>query len=237
MAFIATLAAVPARPSTSSATGTSFALVGVGLLLLPLVPHIGEDINGARLWVHVGPLSFQPEEFAKLALAIFFASVLVERADLLATGTRRIGRWLVLDPRYLAPLLAAWGVSLLVLLAENDLGSSFLFFALFVGMLWVATGRAAYLALGAGLFAPAPCSPSRSIHHAQTRVQAWLDPWAHFATSGYQIIEGWFALGGRGDVGRWGRARGTPGSSPRPPPTSYSRRSARSSAWSVSPPS
>ena len=126
----------------------SFALVGVVLLLLPLVPHIGEDVNGARLWVHLGPLNFQPEEFAKLALAIFFASVLAERADLLATGTRRIGRWLVLEPKYLAPLLAAWGVSLLVLLAENDLGSSFLFFALFVGLLWVATGRAAYLLPG-----------------------------------------------------------------------------------------
>ena len=128
------------------------ALVGVVLLLLPLVPHIGEDVNGAQLWVHVGPLSFQPEEFAKLALGIFFASVLAERADLLATGTRRFGRWLVLEPKYLAPLLAAWGVSLLVLLAENDLGSSFLFFALFVGLLWVATGRATYLLLGAVLF-------------------------------------------------------------------------------------
>ena len=81
----------------------SLALVGVVLLLLPLAPHIGEDVNGARLWVHIGPLSFQPEEFAKLALGIFFASVLAERADLLATGTRRFGRWLVLEPKYLRP--------------------------------------------------------------------------------------------------------------------------------------
>ena len=151
IAFVVTLAVFP-RAINLERYRYSLALVGVVLLLLPLAPHIGEDVNGARLWVHVGPLSFQPEEFAKLALAIFFASVLAERADLLATGTRRIGRWLVLEPKYLAPLLAAWGVSLLVLLAENDLGSSFLFFALFVGLLWVATGRAAYLVVGAVLF-------------------------------------------------------------------------------------
>ena len=188
----------------------SLALVGVVLLLLPLAPHIGEDVNGARLWVHLGPLSFQPEEFAKLALGIFFASVLAERAELLATGTRRFGRWLVLEPKYLAPLLAAWGVSLLVLLAENDLGSSFLFFALFVGLLWVATGRAAYLVVGAVLFIGGAVFALDVIHHAQTRVQAWLDPWAHFATSGYQIIEGWFALGAGGMWGL-GPGQGNPG--------------------------
>ncbi len=200
IAFVATLALFP-RAVTLERYRYSFAFVGVGLLVLPLVPHIGEDVNGARLWVHFGPLNFQPEEFAKLALAIFFASVLAERADLLATGTRRIGRWLVLEPRYMAPLLAAWGVSLLILLAENDLGSSFLFFALFVGLLWVATGKWAYLVLGGGLFTAGAVIALDFIHHAQTRVQAWLDPWSHFATSGYQIIEGWFALA---TGGLWG---------------------------------
>ncbi len=209
VAFIATLALFP-RAIDLERYRYLIALAGVALLLLPLVPHIGEDINGARLWARVGPLSFQPEEFAKLALAIFFASVLAERADLLATGTRRIGRWLVLEPRYLAPLLAAWGMSLLVLLAENDLGSSFLFFALFVGLLWVATGRAAYLALGAGLFAAGAVFALDVVHHAQTRVQGWLDPWAHFATSGYQIIEGWFALASGGMWGL-GPGQGNPG--------------------------
>jgi len=208
-AFVVTLAVCP-RAINLERYRYSLALVGVILLLLPLAPHIGEDINGARLWVHLGPLSFQPEEFAKLALGIFFASVLAERAELLATGTRRFGRWLVLEPKYLAPLLAAWGVSLLVLLAENDLGSSFLFFALFVGLLWVATGRAAYLVVGAVLFIGGAVFALDVIHHAQTRVQAWLDPWAHFATSGYQIIEGWFALGAGGMWGL-GPGQGNPG--------------------------
>jgi cell division protein FtsW (lipid II flippase) len=172
----------------------TFALLGIFLLLLPLVPHIGEDINGARLWVHFGPLSFQPGEIAKIALAIFFASVLVERADLLSKPTLRIGRILVVDPRYLAPILAAWGVSLMIFLAENDLGSSFLFFALFIGMLWIATGRAVYLGLGGGLFAAGSFLALKVIGHAQSRVQAWLDPWKFPQTSGYQSIQAWFAL-------------------------------------------
>src|SRR6185437_6909515 len=119
----------------------SWAALGLGLLLLPLVPGIGENINGARLWIHLGSFNFQPGELAKLALAVFFASIMVERADLLSRGTRRMGRFLVLEPRYLAPILVAWGLSLLIFLMEDDLGSSFLFFALFIGMLWVATGR------------------------------------------------------------------------------------------------
>lgn len=209
IAFVATLALFP-RAINLERYRYSLALVGVVLLLLPLAPHIGEDVNGARLWVHLGPLNFQPEEFAKLALGVFFASVLAERADLLAAGTRKFGRWLVLEPRYLAPLVAAWGVSLLVLLAENDLGSSFLFFALFVGLLWVATGRWAYLGLGAVLFTGGAVFALDVIHHAQTRVQAWLDPWAHFATSGYQIIEGWFAIAAGGMWGL-GPGQGNPG--------------------------
>jgi cell division protein FtsW (lipid II flippase) len=202
--FVTTLALFP-RAIDLERYRYSIALAGIVLLLLPLVPHIGEDINGAKLWAHVGPLSFQPEEFAKIALAIFFASVLAERADLLATGTRRIGRWLVLDPRYLAPLVGAWALSLLILLAENDLGSSFLFFTLLVSLLWVATGRTAYLGLGAGLFGGAAVFALEVVHHAQTRVQAWLYPWAHFSTSGYQIIEGWFALAAGG---LWGLGPG-----------------------------
>lgn len=179
----------------------TFAFVGIGLLLLPLVPHIGENINGARLWIHLGSLNFQPGEIAKLALAVFFASVLVERADLLSEGTRRVGRFLILDPRYLAPILAAWGLSLVIFLAENDLGSSFLFFALFIGLLWVATGRTYYLGLGAGLFAVGSYLALKVIGHAQSRVQAWLNPWSHASTSGYQIIQGIFAIAAGGLFG------------------------------------
>lgn len=179
----------------------SFAFVGIGLLLLPLVPVIGENINGARLWIHIGAFNFQPGEIAKLALAIFFASIMVERADLLSQGTRRIGRFLVLDPRYLAPIIAAWGLSLVIFFAENDLGSSFLFFALFIGMLWVATGRYYYLGLGAGLFAIGSVLALKVIGHTRSRISGWLDPWAHASTSGYQLIQGWFAIAAGGIFG------------------------------------
>lgn len=183
----------------------TWAALGLGLLLLPLVPGIGENINGARLWIHLGSFNFQPGELAKLALAVFFASIMVERADLLSRGTRRIGRFLVLDPRYLAPIVGAWAISLLIFFAENDLGSSFLFFALFIGMLWVATGRMYYLGLGVGLFVVGAFFALRVMHHAQSRVQSWLDPWAHAQTTGYQIIQGIFEIAGGG---LWGQGPG-----------------------------
>ena len=203
-AFVVTIVAVR-RVRDLERYRYTFAVIGIGLLLMPLLPHFGENINGARLWVHVGSHEFQPGELAKLALAIFFASALVERADQLAHGTRRIGRMLVIDPRYLAPIVVAWGLSLLIFLAENDLGSSFLFFALFVGMLWVATNRAFYLALGGGMFAFGAWFALRVIGHAQSRVQSWLDPWKHAEGNGYQIIQGWFAIA---NGGLWGTGPG-----------------------------
>jgi peptidoglycan glycosyltransferase len=199
-AFIVTLLVVR-RARDLERYRYSFALAGIALLLLPLLPGIGEDINGARLWIHVGSFNFQPGEIAKLALAVFFASVMVERADLLRRGTRRVGRYLVLDPRYLAPMLAAWGLSLLIFFSENDLGSSFLFFALFVGMLWVSTGRAVYLGFGAVLFAFGSVLALKVIGHAKTRVQGWLNPWPHASSTGYQIVQGWFAIAAGGLFG------------------------------------
>jgi peptidoglycan glycosyltransferase len=206
--FVATLALFP-HAANLERYRYSIAMVGVFTLFLPMAPVVGEDINGARLWVHFGPLTLQPEEFAKIALAVFLASVLAERAELLASGTRRIGRWLVLEPRYVAPLIGAWGVSMMVLLAENDLGSSFLFFTLFVVLLWVATGRWAYLGLGTGLFGTGAVFALVVVHHAQARIQSWLHPWAHFSTTGFQIIEGWFALA-RGGMWGLGPGQGNP---------------------------
>ncbi len=207
-AFLVVLAVVR-QPRDLERYRYSVGLVGVGLLLLPLVPHVGVDINGARLFVHLGPLSFEPAEIAKILLAVFFASVIVERAELLATRTRRIGRFLVLDPKYLGPILVAWAVSLVVITAENDLGSSFLFFALFIVMLWVATGRNYYLGVGGGLFAAGAYLALRFVGHAQSRVSGWIDPWAHASGSGYQLIQGWFAIAAGGLFGD-GPGQGTP---------------------------
>jgi cell division protein FtsW (lipid II flippase) len=179
----------------------SFAFIGIGLLLLPLAPGIGQNINGARLWIRVGSVTLQPGELAKIALAVFFASYMVERGELLARGTLRIGRFLVLDPKYLGPILLAWAISLMIFLFENDLGLSVLFFALFIGMLWMSTGRAYYLGLGAGLFAAGSFFALRVIGHAKTRIQVWRNPWPLHNTTGYQIIQGWFAMAAGGISG------------------------------------
>ena len=126
---------------------------GIALLLLPLAPGIGREYFGARIWVSIGPVNFQPGEFAKILLALFFASYLVEKRELLAVSSRRLGPIPLPDPKHLGPVLLAWGASLVVMISQKDLGSSLLFFALFVALLWVATERATYLVVGVLLFA------------------------------------------------------------------------------------
>jgi peptidoglycan glycosyltransferase len=171
---------------------------------------VGRTINGARLWVRVGPVNFQPGEFAKVALAVFFASYLGERSEVLAIA-RRVGPIHVpeLRLRHFGPLLLAWGVSLLVIMAEKDLGSALLFFALFVSLLWVVTARAFYLAAGAGLFAAGATFAWSAFAHVQERVRIWVDPWPHAADQGFQLVQGLFALGS-GGVSGTGLALGSP---------------------------
>ena len=178
-----------------------FALFGIGLLLMPLLPIVGQNINGARLWVRIGSVNFQPGELAKIALAIFFASYMAERSEVLKQGTLKVGRFLFIDPKYIAPVLVAWALSLAIFFFENDLGSSFLFFALFIGMLWVATGRNGYLALGTVLFAGGSTFALKVIGHAKSRVDVWLNPWPLYNTTGYQIVQGWFAMAAGGVFG------------------------------------
>jgi cell division protein FtsW (lipid II flippase) len=178
-------------------------LVGVLLLVMPLLPGIGRTINGARIWVSIGPVSFQPSEFAKIALAVFFAGYLVERRELLGVATFRLGPFNTPDPRHFGPILAAWAVSLVVVVFERDLGTALLFFLLFVVMIWVATGRVAYLIGGAALLAIGAAFSWASFSHVRQRVDIWLDPWADPQGSGYQVIQGAFALawGGTSGVG------------------------------------
>ena len=177
----------------------TFALGGIGLLLLPLAPGIGRTINGSRLWVRFGTLTFQPGELAKIALAVFFASYLVERRDVLGDFKLRLGE--LPKPRYLAPILLAWAASLVVMIAERDLGSSLLFFALFVVMLWVATARPFYLGTGGVLFLIGSLMSYSAFAHVKERVTVWIDPWSHASGSGFQIVQALFALGTGGVTG------------------------------------
>lgn len=183
--------------------------VGLVLLLLPLVPGIGREINGARIWASVGPVNFQPGEFAKIVLAVFFASYLVERRELLGMVTWPRFRPVLPDPKHLGPLLLAWGVSLLVMTAEKDLGSSLLFFALFILLLWVATERVAYLGVGGALFGAGTWFAWTSFSHVRDRITIWLNPWQDSADRGFQVIQSWFALAW-GGIGGTGLGLGNP---------------------------
>jgi peptidoglycan glycosyltransferase len=179
---------------------------GLGLLLLPLVPGLGRTINGSRIWVSLGPVNFQPGEFAKLALAIFFAGYLVEKRELLAIN-RAVGPFSLPDPKHLGPILVAWGVALVVMILERDLGSSLLFFTLFLVVIWVATERVSYLAVGVALFAGGAVFAFNAFNHVQERVDVWFDPWGK--DQGYQVVQAAFAMAD-GGVSGTGLALGSP---------------------------
>ena len=179
----------------------TFGLIGIVLLLLPLVPGIGQEINGSRIWVSIGPVNFQPGEFAKIALALFFAGYLTERRELLGVATFRIGRLNTPDPKHFAPLLLAVGVSLAVVVFQRDLGSALLFFVLFLVMLYVATGRGSYVVVGATLFGVGAWVAWTQFSHVQDRVQIWLDPWVDPSGAGFQVIQAAYALAWGGSTG------------------------------------
>lgn len=208
-AFVLTLVLIRSVRSLARYRYT-FLLLGIAALALPLVPGIGVEINGARLWVRVAGGTFQPGEFAKVLLVIFFASYLVDKRELLTSGSRRIGRMYLPDPKHLGPLLVPWAISIGIMVLQKDLGSSLLFFAVFLAMLYIATQRAGYLVVGAGLFAGAVAVSYQLFGHVQERVTIWLDPWSDAQDKGFQLTQSLFAFGTGGFTGR-GLGLGNPG--------------------------
>ncbi len=173
--------------------------VAVVLLLVPLVPHLGANINGARLWLKLGHFEFQPVELAKIVLCVFFASYFAEKRELLTIPTARFGNRLVIDPRPLVPILLAWGFAIGVMSLEHDIGFSAMLFTLFIGMLWVTTGRTGYLVLGVILFAVGAYLAGRYLSQTHIRVETWLDPWKILPFDpGDQLRQAWYALGSGG---------------------------------------
>jgi cell division protein FtsW (lipid II flippase) len=175
-----------------------FGVSAVGLLVLPALPHFGQTINGARLWVKVGPLQFQPGELAKVALIVFLAGYLREKREVLAQGRLKD----------FGPLLVIWGAAMLVLFETNDLGSALLYFGIFLGMLYVATGRALFVAIGLGLFFGGAAVAYSSISRVQERVDCWLHPWTDVHGACYQTVQGSYAIA-NGHFGGTGFGRGT----------------------------
>ncbi len=179
----------------------SLALLGVILLLLPLIPGLGANINGAQIWLRVGPFSIQPGEFAKIVLAAFLAGYLGEKRELLAISNRRIGPVAIPDFRHFGPLLLAWGVAIMVMVLQRDLGSSLLFFTLFLVMIYVATGRVAYVVTGMTLFVAGSLVAWRLFSHVQDRVAIWINPYQDPDRAGFQILQAWFAMADGGLTG------------------------------------
>jgi cell division protein FtsW (lipid II flippase) len=201
--FVATLLFLRDHRTLQRLTYTS-GLAAIVLLILPLLPGLGTTINGARIWINVGPFSFQPGELAKLMLVVAFAGYLVQHRDALALAGRRL---LFIDlprGRDLGPILVMWLVSLGVLIFQRDLGSSLLFFGLFLVMLYVATERPGWLVVGTGLFAAGALLGYLRFAHVQTRVDIWLDPMAYYDDSpgSGQIVESMFGMAWGGLVGR-----------------------------------
>lgn len=183
---------------------------GIALLLLPMTP-VGAVVNGARLWVKVGGFQFQPAELSKICLVAFFAGYLADRKELLAIATKRIAGLHVPDFKHFGPLLVMWGVSLAVMFYERDLGSSLLFFSIFLLMLYVATSRIVYTAFGAVLFVGGAFVGYQAFSHVQSRVQVWLDVFDPELIQGpsYQLAQSLFALATGGLFGT-GLGQGRP---------------------------
>ncbi len=176
-------------------------LLTILLLLLPLAPIIGQRINGAQLWVRLGPVGFQPGEFAKVGLVVFLAGYLERTRALLSIATRRYGPLMLPEPRHLGPVLGAAGIALGIVVFQRDLGSGLLFFGVSVTMLYVATGRLAYPLIGSVFFSVGAVLAWTQFTHVQQRVAIWLDPWSRINDEGFQIAQASFALGTGGLTG------------------------------------
>jgi cell division protein FtsW (lipid II flippase) len=180
-------------------------LAAIALLALPAVPGLGRTINGASLWVGVGPVVFQPGEFAKVLLVVFLAGYLRDNREMLSMGSGRYG---LPSPKHFGPLLIIWGGAMLVLFQTNDLGGGLLYFSIFLAMLWVATARWAYVAVGGVLFAAGAYALYHVTPHVQERVAIWLDcSWTvsdtcPVYTEGYQLAQSIYAISGGGLFGQ-----------------------------------
>lgn len=183
----------------------TIALVGIVLLLLPRMPGIGAQVNGAYLGVKIGPISFQPAEFAKICIVVFLASYLRDTRQLLVSAGRRVGP-LVLPPlKHLGPLLAVWGLAMVLLVFIRDLGSSLMFFGAFLALIYVATNRISFVAIGLGMFGAGAWFFASTVGHVQNRIDAWRDPFdreLYDAVGGsYQIAQSLFAQADGGLLG------------------------------------
>jgi len=201
-AFVATIL-VPRDLSALGRYKYTWALIGLVLLVLPLVPVLGREINGARIWIRVGVGQFEPWEAVKIVLVIFFAGYLDEHREVLGAPARRFGPVPVPPLPYLVPILVMWMVAMLVMVFEKDLGATLLFFGIFLAMLYLATGELFYTVSGLVMLAVGGFIAYHAFNHVAARVDVWLAPLAsdlRFDT-GYQLSQGLFSLANAGLLG------------------------------------
>ena len=188
--------------------------LGIVLLLLPRLPVIGREVNGARIWIGIGPFSFQPGEVAKLLLAVFFAGYLVRTRDVLSIAGKKVLGFTFPRMRDLGPILLMWGASLAVLASQKDLGSALLFFGLFVAMLYVATERISWIAIGLLLAGLGAYAAYHLFAHVQSRVLLWLDAFSPEAAKvSTQLATGLMGMASGGLLGT-GLGEGRPDLTP-----------------------
>ncbi len=176
-------------------------LLGVLLLLMPLFPIIGHTVNGATLWIKIGPFTYQPGELAKIVLTIFMAGYLVIHRDSLANVRRKVMGISLPRLRDTGPLLGAWVLALAIMAFEKDLGTAVIFFGLFVAMVYVATQRFGWVVLGAGMFLVGATLLYLTFDHVRVRVEIWLDPFQYANDSGFQIVQSLYGLANGGMFG------------------------------------
>ena len=181
----------------------TWALAGIALLASPLLPVIGREINGARIWIGVGPVNFQPAEAVKIVLVVFFASYLEEHRELLARPPVRAGPVPIPPLPYLAPIVLMWALAMGVMVLQKDLGATLLFFGIFLAMLYLATGSAAYSLAGLGMLIAGGWAAAQVFAHVNARIVTWLSPFSDELRfgAGYQMVQGLFALGNAGLLG------------------------------------
>ena len=183
-------------------------ILGVGLLLSAIL--FGVEIGGNKNWVVLGAVRFQPSEFAKLLIVIFLAAYLADRREIFAYSTRRLGPFKLPPLRVAAPLLTLWGITMMMLIVQRDLGSALLYFATALGMMYVASSRLSYVIMGLILFFIGSLLCYYFFPHVQIRIDIWLNPWSDPTGRAYQVIQSLFALGSGGMIGS-GLGYGFPG--------------------------
>ena len=201
LSFVAAALTLYLIPSLERVGRYKYLMMISALILLVAPALVGTEINGSRLWISIGGFTFQPGEIARLLIILFLAAYLAQNREMLSISTKKLLGIPLPEPRTLGPLVLMWAISFLILVIETDLGSSLLFFFIFLVMLYAATGRFSYVVVGFALFSAGAVVAYRMFAHVQTRVAIWIDPFADAMDRGFQLVQSLFAFAAGGLFG------------------------------------